>query len=456
MFLEIFFFVALLMSVVMTAVALSAQKDRRPAALWCLSGFLAACLKVWLIQQTPQWLDVSPDSRLYQLHAQALALHWQGEPVDALSYKLHGFLASWASGRGLAWDPDMTIAYSGVLGTHEWLYAALLGGWQLITDDWIVWATYSNAALAAMFPAAAYGIARCLGASPKVASVAAVLALVDPSSGVNASWLLKDTLAGFLAVTAIWGVLRTLQAPDESAPLVLLTAAAGLACVRFAGFAALLLAVVVISMTLFGRIWRQSLKHLGICVLASLVLFSVLYSSPQPLTLRSLVIATALPLEAQEATLNADEGQRASDSTVMDWQTRWREDPLMAIVTSVARTLFAPYPWVALTHGLSGTNSIELYYPGLVLWIACLPGILWGIPTSLRRAPREGLFLACMLLALLGAYTLFLGEWSTRQRVFMLPVFFGYAAVGWHDLYRRSKALVAAYRNKSRSSPTEP
>lgn len=440
----------------MTAVALSAQEDRRPVILWCLSGFLATCLKIWLVQQTPQWLDVSPDSRLYQLHAQALALHWQGESVDALSYKLYGFLASWASGRGLVWEPDMSLAYSGVLGTHEWLYAALLGGWQLLADNWLVWATYSNAALAAIFPAASYGIARCLGAPAKVASVAALLALVDPSSGVNASWLLKDTLAGFLAVTAIWAVLRTLQAPDESAPLVLFTAAAGLACVRFAGYAALILAIVVIAMTLFGRARRQSLKHLGVCVLGSLVLFGILYSSPQFTTLRSLVVAAALPLEAQEATLNAGEGQRASDTTVMDWQTRWSEDPLEATATSVARTLFAPYPWVALTHGLSGTNSIELYYPGVVLWITCLPGILWGIPTGLRRAPREGLFLACMLLALLGAYTLFLGEWSTRQRVFMLPVFFGYAAVGWHDLYWRAKAFVSAHLDKSRFSKTEP
>lgn len=456
MFLESVFFIALLVGAVMTAVALSAQKDRKSAVVWCLSGFLATCLKIWLVQQTPQWLDVSPDSRLYQLHAQAFALHWRGEPVDALSYKLHGFLASWASGRGLVWAPDMTLSYSGVLGTHEWLYAALLGSWHLLADDWLVWATYSNAALAAIFPAASYGIARCLGASTKVASAAALLALVDPSSGVNASWLLKDTLAGFLAVAATWGVLRTLQAPNESAPLVLFITAAGLACVRFAGFAALILAIAVVAMTLFGRARRQSLKHLSICVLGSLVLFGVLYSSPQHMTLRSLVVATALPLEAQEATLNADEGQRATDSTVMDWQTRWNEDPLEATVTSAAHTLFAPYPWVALTHGLSGTNSIELYYPGVLLWITCLPGILWGIPTGLRRTPREGLFLACMLFALLGAYTLFLGEWSTRQRVFMLPVFFGYAAMGWHDLYLRWKAFVSAHQDKSRSNPTKP
>jgi hypothetical protein len=51
------------------------------------------------------------------------------------------------------------------------------------------------------------------------------------------------------------------------------------------------------------------------------------------------------------------------------------------------------------------------------------------------------------MLALLGvlwcAYTIFLGEWSTRQRVFMMPVFFAFAALGFDSLMRsRSRAPV--------------
>lgn len=450
------FFIALLMGVGITVASVAAREDRKSVVAWCLLGFLVSCFKVWLVLQTSQWLDVSPDSRQYQLHAQALAMHWQGEPVDAVSHKLHGFLASWASGHGRVWEPQMDLAYTSVLGTHEWLYAATLGGWRLLTDDWFFWATYSNAALAALFPAASYGIARCLGASSRVASAAALITLLDPSASVNAAWLLKDTLAGFFAVTAAWGVLRTLRAPDESAPLILFTAAAGLASVRFAGYAALIFGIAIVSATLLARAQRQALKHLSVCVVGAIVLFGALYSSPKPMTFQSFLAATILPITAQETTLNATDGDREEDPAVAGWQARWKENPAQATIISVARTLFAPYPWIAVTHGLSGVNGIELYYPGVILWILCLPGILWGIPLSLRHTPREGLFLACMLGALLGAYTLFLGEWSTRQRVFMLPVFYCYAAMGWHDLYLRSSAFLNSRRGKASFNPTGP
>jgi hypothetical protein len=449
MFPESVAIIVLLIGVCATAAALAAQEDRTAVVTWALLGFLASCGKVWLVVQTPQWLDVSPDSIQYQLHAHALALHWQGEPVNVVSHKLYGLLALLGAEHGGVWEPQMNLAYSSVLGTHEWLYAAMLGGWRLLADDWLFWATYSNAVLAALFPAASYGIARCLGASHRVASAAALITLFDPSSSVNASWLLKDTLAGFLAVTAAWGVVRTMRDPNDSASLVLFIAAACLACVRFAGFSALILGIAIVYTSLFGRLHRRTLKHLSVCVLGSIVLFGTLYSSPKPMTFQSILASTILPLKAQEVTLHAKEGDREVDATVADWQARWNDDPVEATIISAARTLLAPYPWVALTHGLSGVNSIELYYPGVVLWILCLPGILWGIPFSLRRTPREGLFLACMLGALLGAYTLFLGEWSTRQRVFMLPVFYSFAAIGWHDLCRRSMALLASRQSAS-------
>lgn len=457
--LQLFFplvvFGVLLLCVNLTALALCEHEERTHVIGWCIAGFLAGCIKIWLIQLTPQWMDTSLDSKLYQLHSQAFALHWQGASVDAIRYKLDGFLAYRASGLGLVWAPDMKLAYGSVLGTHEWLYAAFLGGWRMVTEDWFIWATYSNAALASLFPTASFGIARCLGGSIRVASVAATVALVDPSTGVNASWLLKDTLAGFFAVAAIWGVLRILQKNDGSAPLVLFATASGLACVRFAGFVALLLAVALVATTLLERSRQQALKCLTVCVMGSLLLFGVMYSSPQNMSLRSVMAAMVQPIKAQESTLNAGEGQLATDQTVVDWQSRFSENPPKAITTSVARTLFAPYPWVMLTQGLSWTNSVELYYPGVLLWIACLPGIFWGIRIVLHRLPREGLFLGGVFLALLGAYTVFLGEWSTRQRVFMLPVFFSFAAIGWHDIYTRSKVKFSALRDESLSRPTD-
>lgn len=449
-------FIFLLTGVGATAVALAAASDRKRVALWCALGFLCACAKVWVFQQTPQWWDVSSDSRQYQLHAQALALHWQGLPVDALAYRLHGFLAHWSSQHGPVWTPDSAIAYTSVLGTYEWLYAATLGGWRLATNDWLFWGLCFNAAMAAIFPAAAYGIARDLGASTRVATTAALLSLVDPSSGLHASWLLKDTMSGFFAVTAVWAALRTLREPGASACAILMLSASGLAAVRFVSYVALVLAIVIVFTTMFKRLSQRSVRHLCSAVLASLVLLGVMYSAPQPVTLASIISAATQPVQAGKATLHASEDQEASDLTVVEWRKRLREAPLEAIVTSAARTLFAPYPWVALTHGLSGTNGIELYYPGMVLWVVCLPGIFIGFFASLRSRSPESLFLACMLLALLGAYTVFMGEWSTRQRVFMLPVFFGYAAIGWHAFYARSRAWIAPGPSQKPFKPREP
>jgi hypothetical protein len=50
---------------------------------------------------------------------------------------------------------------------------------------------------------------------------------------------------------------------------------------------------------------------------------------------------------------------------------------------------------------------------------------------------KLGFWLLTLLLAALLAayYTIWLGEWSTRQRVFILPALFVLAAMGWTQLF---------------------
>jgi hypothetical protein len=127
----------------------------------------------------------------------------------------------------------------------------------------------------------------------------------------------------------------------------------------------------------------------------------------------------------------------AVDDTVVDWYARLSKSPLKALATAASRTLFAPYPWVIITDGLNFRNGIELYYLGVVPWIICLPGIFWAIARAIRNPSFPAAFLGLVLGACLGAYIVFLGEWSTRQRVFMLPVFFALASIGWADLVQR-------------------
>jgi len=430
------------------ATMLAARADRRLVRQLTLWGLVAACAKIWLVQQAPQWHDTSPDSITYQLHAQALAAHWQGLPIDAKIHQLKGLLSFHdANGLGI-WPANATLPYSAVLGTHEWLYAAYLAIWQLIASDWTAWATYSNGALAAFFPAAAFGIARCLGASARTAKFAATLALLDPSAAVNGAWLLKDTVAGWFALAAIWAAVRLIGQPHLQTVIIFAVAGGMLGAVRFAAFAAILVGVACVLPILLSKGRWAAVIHLAAATVAGLCIFSTVYALPvvseRPVVQDPLLVLGTI-LAAQERTLAATSDHPAADSTVVEWRSRFLDDPLKAVTTSVARTLFAPYPWVALTHGLDYKNGIELYYPGVLLWVVCLPGIAWALVLLMQKPVEEFLFTAAVICALLGAYVIFMGEWSTRQRVFMLPVFFAFAAMGWADLrirwgrWRRAK-----------------
>lgn len=420
----------------LVATTLTDKDNQKQVLILCLIGFFIACFKVWLVQLTPQWHDVSSDSITYQLHAQALALHWQGQPVDSTFYRLVGFLNS---DLGPYWGPQMAISYAGVLGSHEWIYSAYLACWRLASEEWLTWAMYSNAALAAIFPAASYGIARSLDASRRVASFAAIITLIDPLSAVNASWLLKDTLAAFLAVCAAWAAVRLLRAPSTSTAIVMIIATAFFGSVRFAGFVAILISTAIVLPTLYATPQRRSLAYLSSAAIGAVLLFCALYTFPKFTTVQNFSQAITLPLKGQQQTFARSSEDIAADNAVLEWKEQWKSNPIKSIVRSAARTLFAPYPWVAITTGLSFKNGIELYFPGMLIWIACLPGLAWGIALCIRVPNRQSLFLTSMLFAILVAYTIFFGEWSTRQRVFMLPIFFSIAAIGWCDLYDRRK-----------------
>lgn len=419
---------------------LADAKDKRFMLPLTLLGLIATCLKIWLLQQAPQWHDTNPDSETFQLHAQAFMLHWQGLSVQADIHRLAGFLAIHELSQQNIWPADSTLLYSSVFGTHEWFYAAYLAIWQLLTPDWYSWAIYSNAAMAAFFPAVAFGLARVFGASLKVAWGAASLALLDPSAAVNGAWLLKDTAAGWLALAAIWAALRLLQAPRWQISFFFACTAAWLGTVRFAALAAILLACTCLLPFLNSVNYRKSVRSITAGAAGTLFLFSALYFTPvswERLSAMQPLYAIGTIMSGQKATLVAASSESAADETVIDWRERVQGNPLRAALTSVSRTLFAPYPWVAITHGLDFRTGMELYYPGVVFWILCLPGLAWGMMQLGRTASLEFLFIATVLGALLGAYVVFMGEWSTRQRVFMLPVFFAIAAIGWSDLRSR-------------------
>lgn len=153
--------------------------------------------------------------------------------VDATAYHLQGLLFSKHSS---LWAIQSKFSYTSVLGSSEWIYPTLLGCWCFLTHHWLVWATYWNATLAGIFPAASYAMTYHLINSKRIATIAALFTLIDPATGVNATWLLKDTLACFLVTISAWAIIRIMKMPNKSAVLIAGFCLSCLSAVKFVGY----------------------------------------------------------------------------------------------------------------------------------------------------------------------------------------------------------------------------
>jgi hypothetical protein len=432
--------------VVVTGLMLAPRDERRTVLMFVMLGLVASALKIWIFQQAPQWHDINPDSITYDLNAQAFAEHWRGNAVDGQSHNLRGLLAFHAAGiHGAEWAPSDRLTYGGAIGAHEWLFTGYIALWYWLGEATQTLAIWSNALWAAFFPAAAFGIAHSLGASRRVSLAAGSLSLLDPSAGVNASWLLKDTLTGFLAMAAIWAVLAYLREGGKARLGIAALALSGLGGVRFVAFLALVIAAGLVSVWLLvsDKSLSRGLAIVGIVFSAwlanSLIAQAPHFSFTGGGTINT-IGALAVPANTVSqgfVVLRSNHGDVTADDSVLSWKDDFAEKPTYAIVRSASRTLFAPYPWVAISPGLNWISFSELYYPGGVLWILCLPGIFVALVRGLQQREPGFWLLALFLSALVAAYTIWLGEWSTRQRVFALPAFFALAAMGWAQLHAR-------------------
>lgn len=412
-----------------------ADKEVKKSILsWMLLGIIVSIFKNLLVQITPQWSDVPVDSLTYQLHAEALYLHWSGHPVDAIEYRLAGYLNGWESMYGRYWLPESEISYSGVLGSREWLYAAFLAILNTAADNNS--AILANALMAGAFPATTYLIARELGGSAKVCHLAALFIAVDPSTAINSAWLIKDTLATLISAVTIIAICKLCKGPSLRFTLILALSLGLLAGVRYVAFISF---GVVIAGLVSYLIFKKS-KGRTICFsaasIASIFICGLLYIAPATNISKSEVSLSIInPLQAQATTLKAKEHEAGADESVIQWRSYLIEHPVKAVVRSIARTLFAPYPWSIFQKKITGTNHIELYLLGSLFWITiALPGIFIGM-VSASKSSFPAVVLIALLITISAPYLVFFGEWSTRQRVFMMPLFFSFAAIGWKQIW---------------------
>lgn len=424
--------------------------NRRTTVLaWTLVGVAAYAAKHLLIVALPQWTDAPSDASGYVAHAEALFLHWNAAPVDPDAYRLAGYSQHWAAAHGRFWAPHAQIPYASVLGTSEWLYSALLAQHLPIGPAWPAWATGTNLLIAAMLPAASWLLAIELGADRTGAAAAAALMAIDPTTSVNASWLLKDVFTTAVAALALLAACHLLRRVSLQAMLILTLTLAVLVATRFVGFLAI--ACTLVGLFLIGVVQRDKPRWTPL-VAVGLSLVAATGIAAYPLAPdHAQVVDTLLGrFDAANATMMAGAGERAFDPSVSEWWSRLKDNPLLAMLQAVARTLFAPYPWSVLQSPLTWDSHLELYLLGSLVWLLCLPLIGIGLVQAAQRRSLSDLLCLGTVFALTIAYILMMGEWSTRQRAFMNPLFFAFFGLGLMQVKRwlsvhlpDSKAKVA-------------
>jgi 2-polyprenyl-6-hydroxyphenyl methylase/3-demethylubiquinone-9 3-methyltransferase len=423
----------------------------RPALLIYGVGLLWYTAQILLIQLLPQSRDVIPDSTTYRLNAEALVLHWRGEIVPARAFHVFPYpdptLTEWRPG-----DPR---GYAFVFGSYHFLYQLYAAVIYVLAGFQPQAVILSHAVLLAGMAVLTAGLVRLLFASGKVAALAAVLVLLDTNFAVNAAWMLKDTLAMGLAVLIALLSVRLLRERDLGlADTAVLTAAfTMLSCARFHAVAIAFLALAAGAVSAgvgarrvalrVGAVMAVTLALSGLAkihsyeVSATEMLRAAVRANWNSIKGATDVVGASWSVAAASVTSTATVGPPPSatpkppssgDESVIGFSRALLMRPVGTVVKSVAHTLFAPYPWVAFTHGLRG-NFVELHYPGTVLWILGLPLLAVGLASLGARRP-ERVYVLVLLASTTLVYMAVYGEFSTRQRQFMAPVCWGLAAFG--------------------------
>lgn len=244
-------------------------------------------------------------------------------------------------------------------------------------------------------------------------------------------------------MAALWAMPAYLREGGKARFGIAVFALGGLGGVRFVAFLTLMISAVMIAIWLLVREKNHSRGLAIVGVVFSAWLINGLVAQAPHFSLTggeevNMIGALAAPAKTVSQridVLRSNPGDASADDSVLNWKDDLAENPVYAIVRSAARTLFAPYPWVAISPGLNWVSFSELYYPGVVFWILCFPGVFAALVRGLQQQELGFGLLALFLAALVAAYTIWLGEWSTRQRVFALPAFFALAAIGWAQLF---------------------
>lgn len=385
-------------------------------SFWIVVGISASLFKFFILSLHPQWSNFPPDSLTYANQDEFLYHIWKGDSGSLYS----------------------TQPYAKILKTYEWIYPALVGLHHYLGDYWKLWALATNLIFAGFFPAITWLFATHLKISDRSKIISTLLITIDPTTAVNASWLLKDSFATYLGTLAVLTCMYTLKRGNYSYYCLLTLLMMMLALTRFSGYLAILIAFVFIMLIQGRFIWNRR-QCLIIGLLSSLLLFGYSIEFPsqakiyQPTTISKKLLTR---LAGPAVVLTEQDNVGHFDIKVSEWQQYFRANPILGLIRAIVRTLFAPYPWAILKQPITWTdNNSELYYYGSFLWLIFIPFIINGFIFIIKRNKPSHLFLFFVIAILTSEYIISYGEWSTRQRAFMNPVFFAIAGLGFDFAY---------------------
>jgi len=400
------------------------------------SLIVVQALFILLFQQLPQSQDIPPDSLTYHLHGSALAQHLQGLTVDANTFGLQLVQGE------TSWTPDSDLNFPYVAGSSHFLYQAYLGAlYYFLPEPNQQVAALSQILMLAALPIMTYRLAMLLFSRCNLAFIASVLVAIDTRFTVNAIWLLKDTLLTFTLLLFLIYFFNIANISDQNRRLNiigLLCSLIALFCLRThvamalwllaSGYSAYMIKTdskvyLPVLLSLLAAYYISGFLKLPIWEFASLET----YLRAGVIQISSLSTSTSIVINSAGIT-TPDTGYMI-DSAIDSFYQSLINSPLTSVAMATSRTLFAPYPWTPMVQGFEGT-AYDLYFPGMIIWLLCLPFFMIGIVCAWQQPGVLHKLLVIFAAIVAAMYIISFGEFSTRQRQFLTPLFWVWTACG--------------------------
>ncbi len=429
---------------------LTEKKHLGNALVIYLLSIIWLSFEIYLLYMSPYGTLVLEDSEQYKLFSQALVEHWRGNDVYISEYSLPGL-----SRENPTWKADAYISYAKIFLSVHYLYEVYLGIFQYLTDMDLRWVLVGNVLFLAAVPVITFNIAGTIFEEKRYALFAGGLTLLDPSFAGVGVYIIKDSLTVFLVSILLLVSIKILN--DKPSFRMLLLFAVFIVLTAISRYPAIIgvYGGLVFFLLLMKFRNKQPVARLVVVMIAAFIMTG--YAHYQNKYFEEMFTVNPYPILKtlkNKGEINFNDKVNVSDEAgnsgrIAGSQKETRTDePVTAedsfalrIAKSITHTLFAPYPWTIISSGVQYKFS-ELFIPGVTMWILALPFVVFFLfRASYLNAP-EILFLVSTSAIIMFLYIVGYGEFSTRHRVFLLPVYWVLATAG----FRSFSIYVKNYR----------